>query len=200
MFSTEYQTLTEITFKAFKIPHHRYGRRFWLPSSLLRYFWKGKSQHEFILIYCKNKGSLRVCWSPVVCNLQPCYVKVMLQNKGCSRRDPFPMLLKKKAWSNWIFSYYARKNSEKKRRGRSADDYLQLISQMQWGITWLHAVRHAILTASRDLTAESCHLQHIVRLCTFFPGNVANSLPALQGTAEWPTLTKCPVQWPRVVI
>lgn len=105
------KTSTEITFKPLTVSHHRYGRNF--PRAVYhlqsQYLWKRKCQHDFILIYCKNNGSLRVCWSPVVCNLHPCYVK--LRNKGCSRRDPFPVLLTK-AWSNWMFSYYSRKNTE----------------------------------------------------------------------------------------
>lgn len=59
------------------------------------FFLNWKCQHGFTLIYCKNKGSLRMRSSPIVCNLHPCYAKVMLEMKWCSRRDPFSMQLKK---------------------------------------------------------------------------------------------------------
>lgn len=76
---------------------------------------KGKSQHEFILIYCKNNGSLRVCWSPVDCNLHLCYVKLKKTREAPGGTHSLCWLKKKKAWSNQMFSYYSRKNIEKKK-------------------------------------------------------------------------------------
>lgn len=113
-FFTECRTLTEITLKAFKISHHRYGCKSWLPSPSLPHtvpIFLKKKMPAWVHIDLLQKQRFT---ESVVCNLHPCYVKVMLKNKGCSRRDPFPVLLKK-AWSNRMFSYYARKNTEKKR-------------------------------------------------------------------------------------
>lgn len=143
----------------------------------------------------EENGALRMCWSPAACNSHLCCGKLMPKNKTCF----IPHADKKKSFiQRDVFLLCETDNSEKKVSEAQMIIYSLLASCSG---TLLRSTQRlpAILTASRDLTAETCHLHLIVWLCTFFQA-MWQTLNRLSRDGEWPTLTKCPVQWPGVAI
>lgn len=133
--------IPSVQMSQFQIPHPRLTPLARLPTpspvhTCCSSVCKRECQLGCISITFKNKGSLWVCRSPDVCILPPRYAKVIRQkktNQEMLQRGPIPHVVRKSFIQLSVFLLCSKE--QRKREEQSRADYLQLISQKQWGIT-----------------------------------------------------------------